>query len=126
MDEIKKNIIQNYVEAYNNFDIEKMLADLHRDIVFKNISNNEVNLTTTGISAFETQAEQAKNIFSRREQKITEIALNDNSAEVKIDYCGVLAIDLPNGLKAGDKIELEGKSIFRFEDEKIIEITDIS
>lgn len=126
MDDLKKQKIQNYIEAYNNFDVEKMLTDLHEEIVFKNISNGEVNLTLKGISEFKAQAEQAKNLFSQREQKITEIALEDDSVEVKIDYRGVLAVDLPNGLKAGDKIELKGKSIFCFEGEKIIEITDIS
>lgn len=126
MNDLRKQKIQNYIEAYNNFDVEKMLTDLHENIVFKNISNEEVNLTTTGISAFQTQAEQAKNLFSKREQKITEIAFKDDSVEVEIYYCGVLAVDLSNGLKADDKIELEGKSIFRFEGEKIIEITDIS
>ena len=103
-----------------------MLTNLHENIVFKNISNGEVNLSTTGISAFQTQAEQAKNLFSKREQKITEIRFEDDSAQVEIDYYGVFAVDLPNGLKAGDKIELKGKSIFRFTDEKILEITDIS
>ncbi len=126
MSETQKRIIENYIEAYNNFDVDKMLTNLHENIVFKNISNGEVNLTTSGISEFQTQAEQAKNLFSQREQKITEIRFEDDSAQVEIDYYGVFAVDLPNGLKAGDKIELKGKSIFRFKDEKIYEITDIS
>ena len=126
MNDLRKQKIQKYIEAYNNFDVEKMLTDLHEEIVFKNISSGEVNLTTTGISDFQAQAEQAKNLFSQREQKITEIVFEDDSAEVKIDYCGVLAVDFGDDLKAGDKIELKGKSIFRFAGEKISEITDIS
>lgn len=125
-DESKKQIIEDYINAYNNFDVERMLANLHDDIEFKNISNGEVNLTLKGVSDFKAQAEQTKNLFTQREQKITGITFEDDLAEVKIDYCGVLAIDLPNGLKAEDKIELKGKSIFLFADEKIIEITDIS
>ncbi len=119
-------IIQNYVEAYNNFDVEGMIKDLHNDIIFKNISNGEVNLTTNGKVAFEEQAQQAKQFFKTRQQIITETINNEEFIEVTIDYQGVIAIDLPNGLKENDKIELKGKSIFKFRDDKIIEITDIS
>jgi hypothetical protein len=119
-------IIQNYVDAYNNFDVEGMLKDLHDNVIFKNISNGEVNLTTNGKTAFEEQAFQAKHFFKTRQQTITKTVFNDEFVEVAIDYQGVIAIDLPNGLKENDKIELQGKSIFKFMDNKIIEINDIS
>jgi hypothetical protein len=51
---------------------------------------------------------------------------DENKAEVEISYTGILAIDLPNGLKSGSKIELRGQSIFTFQDDKIIKIEDIS
>lgn len=124
--ETRKNIIENYVNAYNNFDVENMLKDLDEKIVFKNISNGETNLMTNGIEAFKMQAEEAKQLFSRREQKITDLKFSENAAEADISYAGTFAVDLPNGLKAGDEIKLVGKSIFRFRDDKIIEISDIS
>ena len=46
--------------------------------------------------------------------------------EVNIAYHAVLAIDLPNGMNAGDELNLTGKSIFKFDGDKIISITDIS
>ena len=119
-------IIQNYVDAYNNFDVEGMIKNLHENIIFKNISNGEINLITNGKVAFEEQAQQAKQFFKTRQQTITENIINNEFIEIAIDYQGVIAIDLPNGLKENDKIELKGKSIFKFMDDKIIEITDIS
>ena len=122
----RQEIIENYIHAYNTFDINGMLKDLHEDIKFANISNGEINLTTNGITEFRNQAEQAKQLFKERKQKITDIRFNNEQVEVDIDYSGTLAVDFPNGLKAGDRIELKGKSIFKFKDSKIIELKDIS
>ncbi len=118
--------IESYIRAYNSFDIENMLSNLHENIEFKNISNGEVNLTTNGLTEFKTQAEQAKSIFSKREQKLTNLHLDENKVEVEISYTGILAVDLPNGLKSGSRIELNGQSIFTFQGDKIIKIEDIS
>jgi ketosteroid isomerase-like protein len=125
-DSAKQNFIERYIGAYNNFDVDGMLAGLHNDVVFKNITNGEINLQTDGIEAFRSQAEQAKAFFSERTQTITSIRFGESQTEVDIDYIAILAIDLPNGMKIGDKLELKGKSIFRFSDGKIIDIQDIS
>lgn len=123
---IRKNIIENYIESYNNFDVENMLKDLDEKIVFRNIFDGQVNLETKDIAEFKAQAEKAKDFFSQREQKVTNLKFGEDKVEAEIFYNGIVAVDLPNGLKAGSKIELEGKSIFRFVDGKIIEIEDIS
>ncbi len=124
--EIRKNIIENYIHSYNNFEIENMLKDLDENIVFRNIANGEVNLTTKGIAEFKAQAEQAKNLFSQREQKIIGLKFGMDEVQAEIFYNGTIAVDFPNGLKSGSKIELGGKSIFRFAGDRIIEIEDIS
>ncbi len=121
-----KEIIDNYIKAYNSFDIDKMISDMHDNVRFENISNGELNLTTNGIADLKNQAEKAKQYFKEREQKIIDIIFSKDQVEIDIDYKGILAIDFPNGLKAGDKIELKGKSIFKFKDNKIIEFKDIS
>jgi SnoaL-like domain len=122
----KKNSIENYINAYNKFDFEGMLTDLHDEIIFKNISNGEITLELKGIGAFKNQAKQAVGFFAVREQKITNFVCNEESCEIEIDYSATFVADLPNGLKAGDKINLKGKSVFRFADDKIVEIQDIS
>jgi hypothetical protein len=122
----KLEIIQSYIDAYNNFEVEKMIEYLHQNIVFKNIANGEVNLTTTGKSEFEGQAKQATQFFKSRKQTITNTVIEEDSIKVSIGYQGVIAMDFPNGMKENDEIKLVGESVFSFEGDKIIAITDIS
>ena len=125
-DEAKKKLVETYVEAYNRFDVARMLSVLHERIVFENISSGETTLEIKGIEAFRNQAEQAAKIFTERTQKIEDFVFSDDGCKVDIDYRGIIAADLPNGLKAGDEIKLKGKSIFCFADGKISKIQDIS
>ncbi len=122
----RERIIQNYIDGYNEFDVKKMTRDFSDKIVFQNIQNEKVNMTLNGKEDFEQQAEQAKFYFNSRQQKVTEITHNKDRTEIELNYSAVLATDFPNGLKKGEKLELTGKSIFKFLNEKIIEITDIS
>ena len=121
-----KEAVTVYIEAYNRFDVDGMLAPLHEEVVFQNIANGEVSLTTTGKGDFRGQAEQATRYFSEREQRVTHWQLAGNRVEVAIDYYATVAMELPNGLKPGDTLRLQGKSVFRFGDGKIISIEDIS
>lgn len=122
----KEKIIQNYIEGYNQFDIDKMVADFDGSIVFENIQNGETNMILNGIKEFTVQAEKAKEYFSERKQTITSLRQDEITAIVDIDYYAVLAIDFPNGLKAGQGLNMKGKSIFQFLDDKIIKLTDMS
>lgn len=124
--DLYQKIIENYIDAYNSFDINRMLSDMHDDIKFENISNGDVNLVTNGSMELRNQAEQAKKLFKERIQKIRDIKFYDDLVEVEIDFKGVLAVDFSEELKAGSVIELKGSSIFRFKDNKIIELKDIS
>lgn len=122
----KRKLIENYVRAYNSFDIDEMLSGLHDRIVFRNISNGEMTLELNGIEAFREQAQKVVGLFAAREQKITDFVCNEEICEIEIDYSATLSSDLPNGLRAGDQINLKGRSVFRFADNKIIELRDIS
>lgn len=122
----QQQTVENYIKAYNNFDIAGMLSTLHPDVYFENVTNGQVDLTTQGIDAFKKQAEQAKGFFHEREQTITGIQFSGDTVTVQIDYRGVLAGDLPNGMKAGDTLKLRGKSTFVFKDSRIARIKDES
>lgn len=125
--QLYRRIIEDYIEAYNRFDTEGMLRDMHDDVQFRNISKGEVNLITHGIRELRNQAEQAKGYFSEREQNITGMMYDgDDQVEVGINFKGILATDFLKDLKAGDKVEIKGKSIFKFKDDKIIDLQDIS
>lgn len=95
---IYQRIIENYIKAYNSFDIEKMLIDMDDNVRFENSSDGIVNLVTNNIMELRIQAEQAKHFFKEREQTITNYFFNNDLVEIHIDYKGVLAIDFPNGL----------------------------
>ncbi|MFD1631021.1 nuclear transport factor 2 family protein [Pseudopedobacter beijingensis] len=126
MNKERKKIIQNYIEGYNEFDVKKMTRDFDDNIIFKNIQNDEVNMTLNGISEFKQQAEQAKAFFINRRQQIISIKHDNDTTEIEINYAATLATDFPNGLKKGDQLKLKGKSIFIFQGDKIIQITDKS
>jgi hypothetical protein len=122
----KEKIIRGYIDAYNNFDIGRMVADFDENIVFENSSNGEINMSLTGLTSFKNQAQQAKSYFSTRTQTIKAIKHDNEQTEVVIEYYAILALDFPNGLKKGDELKLQGKSIFKFANGKIISLTDIS
>lgn len=126
MNNPRENIIQNYIDGYNKFDTEKMTRDFSEEIVFQNIQNGEVNMTLEGKNAFKQQAEQARAYFVSRQQSITAMKHRENETEIEVDYSAVLAADFPNGMRKGEKLELKGKSIFKFLDDKIVVLTDIS
>src|SRR5690606_187741 len=107
MDSIRESNIQNYIDGYNEFDIEKMVRDLDDEIAIQNIKNNEVNITLNGINAFKQQAEQAKSYFENRHQKVTSTKHIDDKTEIEIEYSAVLGMDFPNGLKKGQRLELK-------------------
>src|SRR4051812_37272772 len=107
-------LITNYIDGYNQFDIDKMVSHFDEHIVFENISNGETSMLLTGLKAFKEQAEQAKDYFSVRTQTIKSFAHQNNETEIEIDYKAILAMDFPNGLKKGEELRLQGKSIFKF------------
>ncbi|MED3575043.1 nuclear transport factor 2 family protein [Cytobacillus praedii] len=121
-----KQIINYYVEAYNSFDVEGIVKLLHKEIIFRNFSNGEVDTETKGIQEFKELAENSSKIFASRRQTIIGYSAVDDKVEVHIKYEGILAVDLPNGLKAGDKLQLKGKSVFQIKAGKILLIEDYS
>ncbi|MCE5215292.1 MAG: nuclear transport factor 2 family protein [Methanobacterium sp.] len=122
----KKIIIDQYIKAYNEFDIENMLKNVHPDVEFKNIANNEINVHIKGSKTLKKQAEDSTKLLKKREMKITEQVIDGDLVENKIEFKAVLAIDIPEGPKAGELVKLKGKSIFKFKNDKIISIEDIS
>jgi hypothetical protein len=103
-----------------------MMALMHPDIEFQNLSGGEVNATGSGAEAFRQLAQQSKGLFSWRKQTVTKFWTNDAQAIIEVAYEGDLAYDLPNGMKAGETLRLTGQSEFTFRDGKIFRITDVS
>jgi|SRR5690606_33675931 len=126
--DIREKIIRNYVNAYNNFDVEGMIADFASDIRFTNIAGGETTLVVEGLDAFKEHALQAAGLFSQRRQTITSISPTDKDAlQVEIEYWAILAQDLSDELRKGHELRLSGRSIFSFNAaNQVRELVDLS
>ena len=122
----REKIVKNYIDGYNQFDCDKMLIDFDENVVFENIQKGEITMSLIGLKALRQQAEQAKSYFTTRTQTIISFKHLGDETEIEIDYYAILGMDFPNGLKKGDELKLKGKSIFKFLNNKIIKLTDIS
>ena len=118
--------VDAYIRAYNAKDVEGMLANLHPEISFRNLSRGEVTLETEGVDQFREAAEQAAAIFTTRSMTPLGFHFGDDVTSVLVDFSGELAVDLPDGPAAGETLKLRGESVFTFEDGLIVVIEDRS
>lgn len=122
----KIEIVKNFIKAYNSLNVESMLTYLHPEIEFKNTSGGVENARTKGIEEFRELASSSIKIFKEREQTITSYSESDDTVNVEINFRGILAVDLPNGLKSGEILVMNGKSTYVFKDDLIILLIDES
>jgi hypothetical protein len=103
-----------------------MMAKIHPDVQFQNVSGGEVNATASGADEFRQLAEQSKGLFSSRNQTLRAFESDGDKAVIEVAYEAVLAVDLPNGMKAGETLRLDGRSEFVFRDGRIHRLADYS
>ena len=120
----KIEIVKKFVAAYNSLNAESMIKFLHPEIEFKNISGGVENAYTKGIEEFKELASSSIKIFKERTQKIISYTESDDTVNVEINFRGILAMDLPNGLKSGEILVMNGKSKYVFKDNLIILLVD--
>ncbi len=118
--------IETYIDAYNRKDVEGMLMCLAENVFFQNISGGEVTAEALDKQSFEQMARFGASAFESRQQKVVNAITVAGTTLAEIDYTAVVATDLPNGWKAGQKLAFSGASAFRVEDGKIISIVDES
>ena len=119
-------IINGYIKAYNDLDVEGMLSFLHEDITFHNVTEGRYGLSVNGREEFGTLATQALSLFESRQQTIAQTVFDGETATAKIDYVGTLTADLPPFGTAGETIKFRGRSEFVFKDGLIHILTDYS
>ena len=122
----RRALVEQFLTAYNAFDIPGMLALLDPEVTFENISDGQVTVSARGIEEFRQLAEQAATLFASRRQTIRQYTAEGDEARVEIDYEGVLASDLDAELRAGDDLKLAGRSTYRIRDGRIVRIVDES
>lgn len=125
-DSQKRDLIERFIEAYNDLDVDRMMAWVDPAIEFQNVSNGEVNARTSGADEFRALAEQSKQLFTSRKQTVTKFEIDGDRVSVEIEFRGVPASDLPNGMMAGTEILLSGRSEYTLRDGKIVKLTDLS
>lgn len=121
-----RHLIEHYLQAYNRFDIDAMLAVLAHNVRFENHSGGQLTMVTEGIDAFGELARQSAPLFREREQRLLELIFKDGVVLASIDWRGVFAQDIPDGPGAGTELALQGHSEFAFEYGRIVRIVDRS
>ena len=121
-----KLVVESYISAYNNFDVGGMVENLNTKVVFENHTNGDLTHNTYGLDEFENMAIAGLEYFSSRSQTVMSWDVSKNTILANIKYTGVAKVDIPNGIKAGEEIELYGTSEFTFHKNKIIRIVDKS
>lgn len=118
--------IRSYIDAYNAKNIPAMLELVDEQIIFENVSNSTGVMRITSKEAFAQLAAQSANYFAERRQLIRFLVVGVDSAAIEIDYQATVAQDLPNGMKAGQALQLRGVSIFEVKQGRFIRISDYS
>lgn len=119
-----KRIIENYLDAYNQMDVQRMMENFDQTIEFEHQVDGRIVLKLTGFREFKEHAELAKSIFLKRRQTPSNWQFEGTTVKVQIHFEGILAQDLRDDLKSGDAMIMHGESEFVFFQNKIIQITD--
>lgn len=122
----RQHLIERYIAAYNTFDIDGMAAVLSPAIRFDNIAQGVKMHETVGIDAFRTLAQSSAAMFSRRQQSLLSLEFDPDQVIANIVFDGTLAVDLPDGARAGSTVAMEGSSTFSFDETGIRAIVDRS
>ena len=99
-----RELIERYLGAYNRMDVDGMLATMHREVVFENYTAGVLSVRTQGIDELRHLAQSSRYLFSARRQVILAYEERDGMATVHILFDGTFAVDLPNGVRAGQSI----------------------
>lgn len=122
-----RDLIDRYLDAYNRMDVPGMLATMHAGVVFENYTKGILSVRTQGAAELRHLAESSLHLFSARRQIITAFREHGgDAATADILFEGTFAIDLPNGVRAGQSIALTGRSEYRIGEGKLIYIADFS
>lgn len=119
-------IIEQYLTSYNARDIDGMLACVTEDVIFENISNTGQSMRLEGKAAMGQVAELSCNAFSYRRQRLVNLVLSDGRAAAEVEFEGKAAVDLPNGVRAGETMKLRGASFFEMRGALLSRIADYS
>ncbi|MGN6092630.1 MAG: nuclear transport factor 2 family protein [Luteibacter jiangsuensis] len=123
-DPARQALVEAYIDAYNRFDIDGMLATLSDDVRFEHHAGGQLAVATDGKADFEKLARVGAAMFASRTQRITAMEASGEALVASIDFHGEVAEDIPEGPRAGSVIDMTGTSEFGFAGGKICRVVD--
>jgi len=126
MTAMQEDIINRYIQSYNDRDIEGMLDCVTEDVIFENISNASQSMRLEGREQMGEVARLSGNAFSYRRQRMINLIIGEGKASAEIEFEGKAAVDLPNGVRAGETVKIRGASFFEFRGRLLSRIADYS
>jgi steroid delta-isomerase-like uncharacterized protein len=124
IDAERRNLIDAYIAAYNQFDLERMLALVTDDVHFEHHTGDELSVETTGKAELGKLARVGAALFAARTQTVIDMHEEGTVVIATIDFHGEIGEDIPDGPGAGSIIEMQGTSEFGFHGGKINRIID--
>lgn len=119
-----KQLVEDYIEFYNNQNVPAMMLLFADDVVFESISNSGETTKTTSKRELEQLAKSSLQFFKERKQTPINWIVDEKRIAIEIDYRAVLAKDLSKDLKTGTVIKIRGASFFTFNNGLITRLTD--
>lgn len=119
-------VIARYIASYNARDIDGMIDCVTEDVVFENISNSGQSMRLDGKDMMRQVADLSGNAFSYRRQRLVNVVTGAGKAAAEIEFEGKAAVDLPNGIRAGETVKIRGASFFEFRGNLLCRIADYS
>jgi hypothetical protein len=121
----KRRMIESYIRAFNYSDTNGMAALMHTQCIYEDMADGTPSISTKGILEFRELNEQARQMFSSRSLTAIEFKYETGDVvTVETIYSAVIKNDTDSGLKAGEVIKINGRSVFEFRDNVIYKLTD--
>lgn len=119
-----KQIIEEYIQAYNEMDVENMMLNMDQTIEYEQQINRRIQLKLTGFREFKDHAELSKQLVTSRKQTAKNFEFEGNAVFVEIEFEGILAKDLDLHHKKSNHFQTTSTSEFVFFQNKIIQIIE--
>ncbi len=116
--------VRLYVEAYNTFNLKKMMRNLNDSLCYENFNGGELTLSTNTLAHFKIQAQKMMLVFEKRKLVIEQLTELENEVSISFTSKEIFAIDINEDIVAGDVITMSGETIFTFKEKEIIKIVD--
>lgn len=122
---IEPKLVSDFIRHYSAFNWDGMVCLLHLNIRFVRICLGEVLIIAHGLNEFKTSEMASKSILHKRCITILKSFYNNNDYEVHASIRQLMKRHVFNPFKIHNSVHLQKRMIFRFRDNKIIELIDI-